>query len=114
MAREQRDGRNCQKKLKKTEDKAAVIREFEVIKRTKRNIWLAHQQGKIFEKFKENAKFIEIVKQFEVSKSTIIFIVKLINKYPHPPKKNFVSFKFYENYFKIMKGICQDNSSESV
>ena len=69
-----------------------VIREFEkIIKSKKRNIvWLAYQQGKVFEKFKESTKFIEMIKQFRVGRSTIIFkinIVKLINK--HPKIKNF-------------------------
>ena len=68
-----------------------VIREFEkIIKSKKRNIvWLAYQQGKVFEKFKESTKFIEMIKQFRVGRSTIIFkinIVKLINK--HPKIKN--------------------------
>ena len=51
--------------------------------------WLAYQQGKIFEKFKENAKPIGMVRQLNYSKSTITFkinIVKLINK--HPKVKN--------------------------
>ena len=68
-----------------------VIREFEkIIKGKKRNVvWLAYQQGKVFEKFKESTKFIEMIKQFRVGRSTIIFkinIVKLINK--HPKIKN--------------------------
>ena len=46
-------------KLKKSENVAAVIREFkQIIKSKKRNIiLLAYQQGKVFQKFKENAKF---------------------------------------------------------
>ena len=61
-------------KVKINEDAAAVIREFkEIIKSKKRNIvYLAYQQGKVFIKFKENEKFSEMVKQFEISKSTII------------------------------------------
>lgn len=66
---------------------AAVIREFEEIIKSKKinTVWLACQQGKVFENFKENAKFIEMVEQFEVSKSTITFelnIVKIIVKHP--------------------------------
>ena len=61
-------------KVKINEDAAAVIREFkEIIKSNKRNIvYLAYQQGKVSIKFKENEKFSEMVKQFEMSKSTII------------------------------------------
>ena len=67
-------------KLKETEDAAAVIRQFkEIIKSKKRNIaWLAYQQGSVFEKFKENSKFIEMVKQFRVSEPVIIFKINII------------------------------------
>ena len=67
-------------KLKETEDAAAVIRQFkEIIKSKKRNIaWLAYQQGSVFEKFKENSKFIEMVKQFGVSEPVIIFKINII------------------------------------
>ena len=50
--------------VKKSDEAAQIIREFQPIIRSKnKNIkWLAHQKGKVFEKFKENAKFIEMVK----------------------------------------------------
>ena len=74
-------------KKKKQNMGAAVIREFEEIIKSKKinTVWLACQQGKVFENFKENAKFIEMAEQFEVSKSTITFeinIVKIIVKHP--------------------------------
>ena len=57
-----------------------------IIKSNKCNIlWLASQQGQIFEKFKINDNFIDMVKKFGISKSTIVFkisIVKFVNKYP--------------------------------
>ena len=102
--------------VEETEDAAAVIREFEeIIKSKKKNIvWSAYQQGKVFKKFKENAKFIDVVKQFGVSKSTIIFkinILKLIDK--HPKIKNtLLSLHFLKNYFKMIKEMCEENSSE--
>ena len=37
-------------------------------KQEKNIVWLAYQQGKVFEKFKENARFIDMVNQFGVSK----------------------------------------------
>ena len=66
-------------KVEKTEDAAAVIWEFEeIIKSKKRKIiWLAYQQGRVFEKFKKNANFVEIVKECGVTKSTSIFKLKL-------------------------------------
>ena len=59
--------KSCQIKQKKTEKSgkaALIIREFENIMRSKNKniIWLAYQEGQDFEKFKENAKFIEMVK----------------------------------------------------
>ena len=41
-----------------------MLREFErsIKSKTKNIIWLAYQQSKVFEKFKENAKFIEMVR----------------------------------------------------
>ena len=77
-------------------------------------IWLTYQQDRFFEKFKEIAKSIEIVRQFCYSKSTIIFkinIVKLINK--HPKIKNpSLSLDFSKNCFKLIKQICQESAGE--
>ena len=57
-----------------------------VIRIKKSNIlWLTYQYGKIFEKFKSNEKFVKIVNQVDVSKSTKVYkigIVKLMNNYP--------------------------------
>ena len=77
-------------------------------------IWLAYQQGKVFEKFKENAKFIKMLKQFGISKFTIIFkinMVQLINKQPKI-KNSSLSSDFLENYFKFIKKICKEKTSE--
>ena len=65
---------------------------FDQIKRNKhkKTIWLAYQQGNIFEKFKENAKLIEMIKQFGYGKFTIKFkikAVKLTNKDPKQESK---------------------------
>ena len=54
-----------------------------------------------------------MVKQFGVSKSTITFkinIVKLIEK--HPMIKNLWLLDFMENYFVMVKEMCEENSSE--
>ena len=77
-------------------------------------ISLAYQQDRFFEKFKEIAKFVELVRQFFYSKSTVIFkinIVKLVKK--HPKIKNpSLSLGFSKNYFKLIKQICQENAGE--
>ena len=57
-----------------------------IIKMNKKKIiCFAYEHGKIFKKFKEDTKFKNLVKQFGINKSTIIFkikIVKLADKFP--------------------------------
>ena len=72
-------------------------------------MWLAYQKSKVFEKFKENTKFIELVKQFFYRKSTIILkinIAQLINKHPKI-KNSSLSLNFLKYYFKLIKEICE-------
>ena len=80
-----------------------------VIKSNKCNtLWLASQQRQIFEKFKMNDNFMNMVKEFWISKSTKLFkilIVKLLNKYPRM-KNSSLFLNFLKNNFKIIKGIC--------
>ena len=75
---------------------------------------MAHQQGKVFEKCKENTKFIEMVKRFRYRKSTITFktnIVKLINKQPKI-KTYSLSLNLLKNYFKLVKETYEEIASE--
>ena len=56
------------------EDAIKVIQDFEQIIKNKKNdiVWLAYYQGQIFQKFRENERFISgMVLKFHVSKSTI-------------------------------------------
>ena len=94
---------NKAEKVEKSDETVQIIREFEQIIRSKNKniIWLAYQQGKVFEKFKENAKVIEMVRQLGYSKSTITFkinIVKLINQYPKV-KNSSLSLIFFLKIF---------------
>ena len=54
------------------EDAAKVVQEFgQIIKNKKSDIiWLNYHQGQISQKFKEKERFVSIVSQFGVSKST--------------------------------------------
>ena len=55
-----------------------------------------------------------MVKQFGVSKSTTIFkinIVKFINKHAKIMNSS-LSLNSMKNYFKMIKEICDENSSE--
>ena len=61
-----------------------------------------------------NDNFIDMVKKFGISKSTILLkisIVKFVNKYPRM-KKSSLSFHFLKNNFKLIKEICHENASE--
>ena len=73
--------------VEKPEDAAAVIKQYEDIIRTKKKniISITYHQGKVFKRFKDKEKFIRLINEFKVHKSTIIFkinIFKLIGKYP--------------------------------
>ena len=73
--------------VEKLEDAATTISEFEEIVRLKKKniIWLAYQQGTIFQKFKKREKFSKMVSEFSVRGSTISFkivVAKLIDDYP--------------------------------
>ena len=86
-----------------------------LIKCSKNNILtLAYQQGKVFQKFKMNKKFVSAVTEFKESKTTINFkldIVNFIDKYPRM-KKSYISFFYLKNNFRIIKNICQEHASE--
>ena len=73
-----------------------------IIKSNKCSIlWLAYQQGQIFEKLKVNENFINMVKELGTSKSTILFkilIIKFVNKYPRM-KKSLFCLHFLKNNF---------------
>ena len=57
-----------------------------LIKCSKNNIlMLSYQQGKVFQKFKKNNKFVNAVTEFGISKTTINFkinVVNFINQHP--------------------------------
>ena len=77
-------------------------------------IYIANHQGKVFKRFNEKEKFIKLVNEFKINKSTIIFktnIFKLIDKHPKLMKLS-VTFLFKKNYYKDIKKICNENSNE--
>ena len=65
--------------VQKPEQAVAVIRQYEEIIRTKKKgiISIAYHQGKVFKKFKGKEKFIKLVKELKVHKTTIIFKIKI-------------------------------------
>ena len=104
------------KSVKSLEEAVEAVNNMEkIIKSKKCNIlWLTYQRGQIFEKFKMNGNFIDMVKKFRISKSTILFkisIVKFVNKYSRM-EESFFSLHFLKNNFKIIKEICHEDASE--
>ena len=103
--------------VKKPEDAAAVIKQYEGIIRTKKKgiISIAYHQGKVFKKFKDKKKFIKLVHEFKTHKTIMIFkmnIFKLIEKYPKLMKSS-IGLVFLKKLFKDVKSICKENSKES-
>ena len=73
--------------VQKLEDAADVIKQYEDTIWTKKKVIIniAYHQGKIFKRFKDKEKFIKLVTEFKVHKSTIILkinIYELCEKYP--------------------------------
>ena len=76
-------------------------------------VW-AYQQGKVFQKFKSNSKFVIAVTEFGISKTTINFkidIVKFIENYPKM-KKSCISLFYLKNNFRVIKNVCQEHASD--
>ena len=104
------------KKVQKPEEAANIIKQYEEILRTKRKsiVAVAYYQGKIFKRFKEKEKFIQMVSKLKIHKSTIIFkinIFKLIEKYAGLMKSS-VTLTFLKNHLRGIKKIPEENSSE--
>ena len=90
-----------------------IIEEYEnIIKTNKKNtILFASEQGKIFKRFKEDGIFKNLVEQFKINKSTIIFkinIAKLLNKHPKI-LTSLITLNFLKSYYKDIKNICKEN-----
>ena len=102
--------------VERPEDAAAVIKQYEDIIWTKKKgiISIAYHQGKFFKRFKDKERFIKLVNEFKVHKSTIIFkinIFKLIEKYLKLMKSS-LGLGFFKKYYKDVKEICEENSRE--
>ena len=103
-------------KVEKPEDAAAIIKQYEDIIRTKKEniISIAYHQGKVFKRFKDKERFMKLVNEFKVHKSTIIFkinVVKLTDKHPILMKSS-VILGFLKNYYKDIKQVCNENPNE--
>ena len=98
------------------EKAAEIIKRYEnVIKIKKKGIInVAFYQGQIFKRFKEKEKFPKLVSELGIHKTTIIFkinVFKLFKKYPKPLKSS-IGLRFFKNYHKDSKAICEQNEKD--
>ena len=83
-------------KVKKPEEAANIIKQYEEILRTERKSLasVVYHQGKVFRRFHEKEKFVRLVADFGVHKNSIIFkinVFKLIDKHPKLMKSSVTS-----------------------
>ena len=61
------------------EDGAAITEHEDIIRINKNNInGIAYQQGKVFKRFKEKEKFIQMINNLNINKSSIIFKMNML------------------------------------
>ena len=97
-------------------DAIELVKKLDKLTKCSKNniLVLAYQQGKVFQKFKSNNKFVSAVTEFGISKTTINFkidIVKFIENYPKM-KKSCISFFYLKIDFRVIKNVCQEHASE--
>ena len=104
------------KEIAEPEKGAEVIKRYEDIIKTKKKgiINVAFHQGQVFKRFKEKEKFVNLVSELGIHKTTIIFkinIFKLCKKYPKLLKSS-IGLRFFKNYNKDIKAICDENEKD--
>ena len=103
-------------KVEKLKDAVDIIKKYEEILPTKRKgiIAVAFHQGKVFKRFNEKEKFVQMIGKLKIHKNTIIFKINLFKLTEKLPKlmKSSVTLTFLKNYFKYIKQISKKNSSE--
>ena len=102
--------------IREPEKAAEVIKWYKDIVKMKKKgiISVAYYQGKVFKRFKENEKFVKLVSELGIHKTTIIFkvnVVKLCKKYPKLPKSS-IGVGFLKNYHKDIKAVCEENGKD--
>ena len=102
--------------IREPEEAVKVIKRYEDIIKMKEKgiISVAYYQGKVFKRFKEKEKFVKLVSELGIHKTTIIFkvnVVKLCKKYPKLPKSS-IGAGFLKNYHKDIKAVCEENGKD--
>ena len=97
------------------EKAAEIIKQYEDIKTKKKGIVnVAYHQGQALKRFKEKEKFVTLVSELGIHKTTIIFkinIFKLREKYRKLLKSS-IGLGFFKNYCKGIKVICKENEED--
>ena len=96
-----------------SERAAEIIKRYEDIIKTKNKgiINVAYHQGQVFKRFKKKEKFVKLVSELRIHKTTIIFrinIFKLCKKHPKLLKSS-IGLGFFKNYHKDIKAIREEN-----
>ena len=99
---ESKDHNQKAEKVEKYKDAAVVIKEYDES---------IQMKGWVFQKFKENSKFYTMVRNFSITKSSTIFKIKLVDKYPRLMKSSF-SCNFLKTYFKDIKEIYKESTTQ--
>ena len=119
ISKEEIDMKGLEELIKNTSnpnDAIELVKKLNKLTKCSKNnilVW-AYQQGKVFQKFKSNNKFVSAVTEFGISKTTINFkidIVKFIENYPKK-KKSCISLFYLKNKFRVIKDVCQEHASE--
>ena len=106
------DSNEKAEKVDKPEDAAEIIKEYE--KSFAQKGRASYLQRIIKAKFSTASKFMQMVGNLKIHRSTIIFkinIFKLIDKHPGLMKSS-ATLGVFKNYYKDIKQICEENSSE--
>ena len=103
-------------KMQDPKKAAEIIKRYEDIIKTKNKgiINVAYHQGQVFKRFKEKEKFAKLVSELGIHKTTIIFrinIFKLCKKHPKLLKSS-IRLRFFKNYHKDIKAICEENEKD--
>ena len=98
------------------EKAAKVIQEYKnIIKAKKKEIVsITYHQGKVSKKFKDREKFVKLVSQLGIHKTTVIFkinVFKLCEKYPKL-LRTFIGSGVFKNCYKGIKTVCKENKEE--
>ena len=98
------------------EKAAEIIKRYEDIIKTKKKgiINVAYHQGQVLKRFKEKEKFVTLVSELGIHKTTIIFkinVFKLCKKYPKLLKSS-IGLGFFKSYCKDIKAVCRENEQK--